>query len=138
MVFFLVWIFCLGRKYGCGWILIMVMLVLQNSVVAGLSGSGKHSGHFYLFVYSLFLSFFWWQMWLGCFCQWWRDGSVGRIFVGFSSGGKKTTVIGISNGLVNSGFVTVVQQIFFFFWFWIDCSGPSNRLVFALIPKMMQ
>ena len=58
--------------------------------------------------------------------------------MGFSSGGKKTTVIGISNGLVNSGFVTVVQQIFFFFWFWIDCSGPSNRLVFALIPKMMQ
>lgn len=65
---------------------------------------------------------------------------MGRNFVGLSSGGKKTTVIGISNGLVNSGFVMVVQQIFyfFFFWFWIDCSGASNRFVFALIPKMTQ
>lgn len=53
--FFLVWIFCLGRKYGCGWILIMVMLVLQNSVLAGISGSGKHNGHFFLFSLSFFL-----------------------------------------------------------------------------------
>ena len=93
----------------------------------------------FLFIYLFSLSFFLLVadvvgMFLSMVARWW----VGRIFVGFSSGGKKTTVIGISNGLVNSGFVTVVQQIFFFFWFWIDCSGPSNRLVFALIPKMMQ
>lgn len=45
---------------------------------------------------------------------------MGRNSVGLSSGGKKTTVIGISNGLVNSGFVMVVQQIFYFFLLVLD------------------